>query len=179
MKRTKPWERPFTVCCSTSTLIKQTGKVLCSCWTKLLETCLTEDTGCELNNNTMGTGGKIWKGLEKLTERQKLFLMSSVFYQTPAETQNTGKSTTGGECTDGHAEVTRWRRAVLFVYVAPGGTVCWQYNPTAHLLPEIHHLSVGNTSVLAPLHHYIITQTWYISRVMQIDNVGICHIRKF
>lgn len=75
--------------------------------------------------------------------------------KTSAETQNTGKSTTGGKCTDGHAEVTRRRRAVLFNYVAPGGTVCWQYNPTAYLLPEIHHLSVGNTFSLAQfLHHY-------------------------
>lgn len=38
-------------------------------------------------------------------ERQTVNVLSSVFYQNSAETPNTGKSTPGGKCTDGHGEV--------------------------------------------------------------------------
>lgn len=79
-----------------------------------------------------------------------------MFYQTTAETQNTDKSTTGRKCNDGHAEVTRQRRAELFINVAPGGTVCRQYITTAHLLPEVHRLSVGNNLCCFWHHFYII-----------------------
>lgn len=39
-------------------------------------------------------------------DKQKEILLSSVFYQASAETPNTGKSATGGECTEGHGDVT-------------------------------------------------------------------------
>lgn len=47
-----------------------------------------------------------------------------LFYQTSAETSFAGESTTRGKRIDGHAEVSRRRRAVLFIYVASGGTMC-------------------------------------------------------
>lgn len=70
--------------------------------------------------------------------------MFSVYCQTSAETAYTGENTPGGKCAHRHAKVTRCGWAVLFIYVASDGTVCWQYNPTADILPEIHHVCLGN-----------------------------------
>ena len=110
-------------------------------------------------NQIMRTGWRRWEGsgtVDTYSRKTKyIFCILSLFffYQTSAEVSYTGEGTTGGKHTAGHAEITTWRRAVLFSHVAPGGTVGWQCKPTADLLPEFYHLSLGNTYVPASFSH--------------------------
>lgn len=65
------------------------------------------------------------------------------FSQTPAEISHTDQGAAGGKRIDGHADLTRQRRAELFVNVAQSRTVFLQRNTAADLLSEISHLSHG------------------------------------